>query len=363
MNNLNPLSRHPKMSTKLKFSPVNIRRSQTKIWGIIRAIISFALLIAVLKRIDLGPVVKVALSVKISWLLSASMVAVTGRLFAAFRWYLLLQGKNPEATFGRVLKLLLISSLLGMFMPGGIGVDVVRVYGMSKTTSDSALAFSSVLVERILAIFVQTLLVILGLWLAPVALPFQISLAAWIWFLALTMIILILMLSLPRTLFDRLLIGRFLGSVRIRMHNFYCAMDTYKGQPKLLAVSLLAAIVAIIFRIIPTVLIARALNIDIPLVYFVIFLPIIHFVAQMPISIGGLGVRETSFVYFLGMIGVSSEKAFTLSIVVYALTLIIALPGAWLYAREGLISTNPGGVSSSAFGKNSRIKDINSVKD
>jgi uncharacterized membrane protein YbhN (UPF0104 family) len=82
-------------------------------------------------------------------------------------------------------------------------------------------------------------------------------------------------------------------------------------------------------------------------------LPIIHFVVQVPISLGGLGVRETSFVYFLGLVGVSSEKAFTLSIVAYAVTLITVLPAAWLYARDGLISKSAGPVRSAS----SIIKD------
>ena len=176
---------------------------------------------------------QVARSAEIGWLLTALIVAVAGRLFAAFRWFLLLWGKNPEATFGRVLKLVFVSSLLGMFMPGNIGVEALRVYGMSKTTLDPALAFSSVLLERFLAVFILTILVIFGLWLAPVALPFQISIAAWIWFISLIMMILVLMHSAPRALVERFLKVRLLGSVRKRVQKFYRALDAYKNQPKL----------------------------------------------------------------------------------------------------------------------------------
>ena len=354
------LQKQIKLSTTLKLSSDDPRRNRTLTWIAIRAIISLGLLFMVLQRIDLGPVVQVARSAEIGWLLSALIVAAAGRLFAAFRWYLLLWGKNPEVTFGRVLKLVFVSSLLGMFMPGAIGVEALRVYGMSKTTSDSALSVSSVLLERVLGIFVLTLLVIIGLMLAPVALPPQVSIAAWIWFLSLIVMIFVLMHSAPRALVERLLTDRLFGSARIRLQKFYRALDVYKNQPKLLALSLLAAIGAIVFRITTIVFIARALNIDIPLIYFVIFLPIIHFVAQLPISLGGLGVRETSFVFFFGLVGVLSENAFTLSIVVYAVTLLTILPGAWLYAREGLLPKNSSPATSVASVKKGRLNNISS---
>ena len=347
------------MSATLKSSPQYPPRHRILTWGAIRAVISLGLLLAVLQRIDLKSVMQVARSAEIGWLLCALMLAAAGRIFAAYRWYLLLQGKNSEATFGRVLKLVLISSLLGMFMPGQIGVEALRVYGMSKTTSDSALAVSSVLLERVLAISVLTLLVIVSLWLAPVTLPPQVSIAVGIWFLLLTLMIILLMHPASRALFERLLKGRFLGTMRTRLQNFYRSLDTYKNEPKLLAISLLAAVVAMAFRISPTILIAWALDVDIPLIYFVIFLPIIHFVVQVPISLGGLGVRETSFVYFLGLVGVSSEKAFTLSIVVYAVTLITVLPAAWLYAREGLISKSADPVRSASSVIKDRPDDTN----
>lgn len=354
LNIINWSSIRVKLSATLKSSPQYPPRHRILTWGAIRAVISLGLLLAVLQRIDLKSVMQVARSAEIGWLLCALMLAAAGRLFAAYRWYLLLQGKNSEATFGRVLKLVFISSLLGMFMPGQIGVEALRVYGMSKTTSDSALAVSSVLLERVLAISVLTLLVIVSLWLAPVALPPQVSIAVWIWFLLLTLMIILLMHPAPRSLFERLLKGRFLATMRTRLQNFYRSLDTYKNEPKLLAISLLAAVVSMAFRISPTILIAWALDVDIPLIYFVIFLPIIHFVVQVPISLGGLGVRETSFVYFLGLVGVSSEKAFTLSIVVYAVTLITVLPAAWFYAREGLISKSAGTVRSTSSVKKDR---------
>ena len=48
-------------------------------------------------------------------------------------------------------------------------------------------------------------------------------------------------------------------------------------------------------------------------------------ITALPISIGGVGVRELSLIWLLGMFGVSSEQAVTLSLLVYINTILIAL--------------------------------------
>ncbi len=323
--------------------------NQSKLWLIVRTIISLALLIAILQHIEKAPVLQLILSARPGWLLAAAAVAFAGRLFAAFRWYILLRGRNAYVTFFRVTNIVFISSFLGMLLPGAIGVEVLRVYGMSKTTADTALAISSVLVERLLAIFILTLFSIAGLYLVSVELPAQLYYAVWSWLLLLLATITLLLHHRPRALIGKFLKGPFWGRLRPRFNKLVGALDEYRAQPKLLTISLLAAILASLFRIAPTVLIARSLDINISILYFAIFLPIVHLAVQIPISLGGLGVRETGFVFFMGLIGVSSENAFTLSIVVYALTLTTALPGAWLYARKGLSPSGPKTVSSAPF--------------
>ena len=48
-------------------------------------------------------------------------------------------------------------------------------------------------------------------------------------------------------------------------------------------------------------------------------------ITALPISIGGVGVRELSLIWLLGMFGVSSEQTVTLSLLVYVNTIIIAI--------------------------------------
>ena len=285
---------------------------------------------------DLGSVLAMVKNASFLCLLAAICFAVGGRFFASFRWYLLLRGSNPDVTYNRVTRLVFVSSLLGMFMPGQFGVEVLRVYGMSRTTTDVALSVSSVVVERILAMLILVLLVIFGLTFSPTVLPPQLMLAAWVALVIVITSLFCIMHDQPRRVVDYLISAAWLEPVRYRVNRLYRAFDWYKKQPDLIAASLLASVGATAFRIIPTILVAQALKFEIPLVYFAVFVPVIAFVVQLPISIGGLGVRETSFIYLFGLVGVTAEESFTLAFVVYALTIFSATPGAWFYAREGV---------------------------
>ena len=75
---------------------------------------------------------------------------------------------------------------------------------------------------------------------------------------------------------------------------------------------------------------AKGMHQNIPLVYFIIFSPIVCVVTSLP-SIGGLGFREIGWVYLLPLVGVSKEMAGGLSLINSAFTIINGLLGGLLY--------------------------------
>ena len=119
-----------------------------------------------------------------------------------------------------------------------------------------------------------------------------------------------------------------------KLERFYRSVSRlgYRALGKACLVSLVFDLLLILFN----VLIARGLNIDQPLGIFVLFTPIISFSLALPISIGGLGVREQTYVLLFGPLDVSKTAAAAMSLANYALTnLVIGLLGGLLYALEG----------------------------
>ncbi len=85
-----------------------------------------------------------------------------------------------------------------------------------------------------------------------------------------------------------------------------------------------------------TAVIGWAFGLHVPFVYFLVIVPTIFLLIMLPISIGGLGVREAAYVYLFGLVGVAPEAALGLAIVNYLLRLLSVLTGAWVYARRGV---------------------------
>ncbi len=75
---------------------------------------------------------------------------------------------------------------------------------------------------------------------------------------------------------------------------------------------------------------AKGLHQNVPLVYFVIFSPIVCVVTSLP-SIGGLGFRELGWVYLLSLVGVSKEMSGGLSLINSAFTILAGLLGGLFY--------------------------------
>jgi hypothetical protein len=71
------------------------------------------------------------------------------------------------------------------------------------------------------------------------------------------------------------------------------------------------------------------------------FFPAVAIAQVLPIGISGLGVREGAFVLFLGPLGVASEEAIGLGLMLYLLNLGVSLLGAPAFAVGGRVPSQP----------------------
>jgi hypothetical protein len=67
--------------------------------------------------------------------------------------------------------------------------------------------------------------------------------------------------------------------------------------------------------------------------------PLLFLVMLVPFTINGLAVRESFFVSFLGTLGVSADRAFAAGFLFFVVTIVVALPGVVIAAREGVRRT------------------------
>jgi uncharacterized membrane protein YbhN (UPF0104 family) len=80
---------------------------------------------------------------------------------------------------------------------------------------------------------------------------------------------------------------------------------------------------------------ARALGLAVGPTAILAFMPAVAIAQVLPISLGGLGVREGAFALFLGPLGIETSQAVALGLLVYGLNLAVSLLGAPAFAVGG----------------------------
>lgn len=312
------------------------RSALSRWWPHLRLLISLGLLALVLSKLDLARVAVVLEGARLQLVAIAVAVYCAGRFFAALRWYILIRAMNASAPYLSLVRLTFIGTFLHFLPAGTVALEASRVDGLRRETSDLAGSVASVLAERVFGFFALIVVALVGLSLAPPGVPPVFAqLAALGMVIAVAACVTVMSKVLRRKL-DGLLETIGLGFVRPRLDKLYSRLDTMRDHPGLLALSLAAALFNTLFRIVPALLVALALGVHVALLQLFIIVPIIVFAQQIPISVGGLGVREVGWVALLGLIGVPASDAAVLAILLVGAILLASLPGAWLYARHGL---------------------------
>lgn len=305
-------------------------------WPWVRLAISLALLGIVVSRIELDRATEVLGAARLELIGLAFLFVLGGRFFAAFRWYILIRAMNADAPYLGLVRLTFIGMFLQFLPAGSIALEVGRVYGLSRTTADLAGSFASVLMERIFGLAALVVVALVGLAFAPPGVPPSLAVLAWIGFALIMATVWGMMDPAVRRAADRLLGTVRLDAVASRLRKLYDRLDEMRSSPGLVGWSAIAALFNTSFRIVPAWLIAVALGVPVSLAQLFIIVPMIYLAAQIPISVGGLGVREVGWVALLGVIGVPASDAVVLSLLLVAIGFLVSLPGAWLYARHGL---------------------------
>jgi uncharacterized membrane protein YbhN (UPF0104 family) len=84
--------------------------------------------------------------------------------------------------------------------------------------------------------------------------------------------------------------------------------------------------------------VSKALDLPLGLPIVFAFISLVDLIRLLPISIGGLGVREWMLIGLLGSVGVSREQALTFSILAFAPIYLNAIAGGIIYVSRARLT-------------------------
>lgn len=304
------------------------------------SLLMLAVLIWRVPSFDADEVVPPLSTRTVLWLLVAAGLTLGGLVLSALRWQRVLEVLGLHAGLRRLLSHYLAGQFVSNVLPTTIGGDVLRVTRLSRETGESPKTFASVVLERLTGWLVLPIISVAGFLVNP---PLQHLGTATRVALGLAFATLLALGILLYAVADQRIGGRF--AARDGWRRFagavHLGIDKLRHQPKAAANVLLVGFAYQLVLVLSAVAAAQALGVrPAGLTALLAFFPAVAIAQVLPIGISGLGVREGAFVLFLGPLGVASEEAIALGLLLYLLNLGVSLLGAPAFAVGGRIPSS-----------------------
>ncbi len=300
-----------------------------------RLVVGFAILALILRLVDVRELARTLLALDPKMVLALIAIAMVSRVLRAFKWNLLLRARDIRISYGQAIRLSLVSHFVGAWTPGNLGGDAYRVVALRKFGKTNVV-LATVLIERYAGLLTVCLFVLLTL---PITIPYLLARSPLLVGVIVGMIA-IVALALPLLFSPK--VARQI-SLRLpaisksdlgrKLRDFYRTLLQYREHPLTLAAFALLTISEVLSYFVMNYLSARALGMDVSLLFFLCAMPVVHLLLRIPISVQGLGVQEGCFVFALALHGIAAPetKGVAVSLVQRAVEWLMAIaPGGLL---------------------------------
>jgi uncharacterized protein (TIRG00374 family) len=262
----------------------------------------------------------------------AALVMLTSNLLGAWQWGRLLGAVDIRIPAWKTAAYYHVGLFFNNFLPANIGGDIARTMDAARHGSGRAAALSAVVMDRLLGTLalagialVTTLPAIdhyrLGIvYLSLVGFFTASVVATWV-------VLHPSVLPALARLLGRVGLERLAQPVAVVVEQ----LGAFRGRTRLLVSTLALAIVVQLSRIGVHVAVARALDLQVPLPYFLLFVPLLAVIVSLPISFNGIGVRESAGVVLFGLVGLGQAAAFSLQFTTYLVAVAVSLLGGVVF--------------------------------
>ncbi|MEE2821391.1 MAG: lysylphosphatidylglycerol synthase transmembrane domain-containing protein [Acidobacteriota bacterium] len=300
----------------------------------IKVLITVGLLGFLIYQMDLRVLANILLSADPFFICLGVLIQVVSLAFSSIRWQVILRDFNIHTRFLKLTELNLIGYFFNLFLPSGIGGDFFRAYylgkrehrGMSTTLTTTVLErsaglcallvigtffsiFQDISVEGVRLIYV--FLVVITLYLLGNVILFH----TWI-----------------HQKISLLLRRKHLQHIEDKMELVYQGLNRLRHNKVTILKTLVVSLIIQLLAVIIVWVAAHALHIEAPFGVFLVFVPIINLSIMVPVTINGIGLRESLFYLLFSRIGFPVEMAVGLSLMTLFLYCVTAFPGLFVYS-------------------------------
>ena len=300
----------------------------------VQATVTTVLLVLLFWRFDWARFTEVLQQMP-AWFYVGSLTALAiGQVLYACRWRVVLAGMGVEVPFGEVLRQYFIGIFFSNLMPTAVGGDASKVYYLGKRSGYVQIT-ASVILDRLLGFAWLAVIGAVLAWVvggeAPVlVLNRQLLTLFAAGFAAALLVAWLVPIErvLPRLVPERwsswtMRVGEFVALVR----QGVCRPVTFVTAGVI--VGAYAWLIALVYQQYFAVSGLAALA-TLPVLLVIVSMSIF---VNVPITVGGIGLREQLHVLLFTAFGVPKEVAVTISLVLFSQSLLLSLIGGGLWLR------------------------------
>jgi len=298
-----------------------------------KIVVSCGLIIILMNRIGIVRIVQTLKQVQFFWFLSALILFTMSHFAGSYQWWRMLKAEAVNISYRKTISLYFIGLFFNNFLIGGVGGDFYRMMDMRRLSRNGAASVSTVFMDRVMgllvlssiALFASPYLLFTGKAGSVFLYLYLILLGAWIFIFCFFFI----------RRFARLFFWLIKKMMPIALHlkakDVYNNIYYFGRQRRLFIEVLLISLSVQSARIMMHFLLGRSLGCTVSPIYFFLFVPIIAILASLPVSLGGIGIREQSGVLLFAMAGMEAMDAFTMEFLAFIVAVASSLPGVILF--------------------------------
>jgi uncharacterized protein (TIRG00374 family) len=267
----------------------------------------------------------------------AAIIFLFNYILCFYRWEMLLNSLKVHLPLRRIAISFSGGTFFNLFLPSTISGDLIRSMDLTGHTSRPKEIIATVFLDRLSG---STGMVLLSL----IALLFGWRFVcdnkiAIISVLIITGISVFILTILFNNFFylkiNNLLHSPNAGKIRELIKNLHQEIYLFRQHKAVIVNNLIFSVLIQAISPLTSFIIALSLGAKINIIYFFIFLPIIGAISLLPISIGGLGIRENMTTLLFKKAGMSESVAVAMSILNFAFIVIYAAMGGLIYVLYG----------------------------
>lgn len=304
---------------------LSLRRGRLGV--LVKLFLSVGLLAFIVRSVDFGVFWATLVAMDVRLFSLSLLLFFPAQLLAAYRWYFLLRHLDLSVSFRSVLRHYIFGQFTALFLPGQISGDIVRAISISRGRQGKALFAFSVMLDKVLLLASIAALALIGGIISRQLSQFTGIIFTSAGILACSLFVTFLF-ALYRPVSPNIYADKIVQIFPVIIREKFAAIKTIFKAPRL-SLLLLGKMfsLAIMLQLVNTLggfLLILALHLPIGIVDWIAVNAIVSVIQVLPISIGGLGVREGAFGAILSLYGVSLgvSTAFSLTSFIFSILLI-----------------------------------------